>query len=66
MSVRHVAPPLGAVVGVILLSAPEAFRGRVRIGDGGAHGASYAVVPDGQRFILLRSSALLRVCGGRA
>ena len=47
-----------------LASAPDAFRGRVGLGDAGISGASYAVVSDGQRFILLRATAALRAADG--
>jgi type IV secretory pathway VirD2 relaxase len=48
-----------------LRTAPDAFRGRVQIGDAGAPGASYAVVSDGQRFILLRAKHALRAAHGK-
>ena len=47
-----------------LPSAPDAFRGRLQVGDAGSPGASYAVVSDGHRFILLRASAALRAAHG--
>src|SRR5579863_8111418 len=43
----------------LLPSAPNAFRGRVQIGDAGPPGASYAVVSDGQRFVVPRATAAL-------
>src|SRR5580658_423810 len=48
-----------------LPTAPDTFRGRVQLGDSGALGASYVVVSDGQRFILLRATAALRVSHGK-
>ena len=44
---------------------PDAFRGRVQLGDAGAPGASYAVVSDGQRFVVLRATAALRALHGK-
>jgi hypothetical protein len=49
-----------------LPSAPDAFRGRVQLADAGPFGTRYAVVSDGQRFILLRATAALRASHGRA
>jgi YD repeat-containing protein len=43
---------------------PDAFRGRVQIGAPGSPDASYALVSDGQRFILLRATAALRAMHG--
>ncbi len=48
-----------------LPTAPDGFRGCVQLGDAGAPGASYAVVSDGQRFILLRATAALRASHGK-
>jgi type IV secretory pathway VirD2 relaxase len=48
-----------------LPTAPDAFRGRVQLGDAGSPGASYAVVSDGQRFVLLRATAALRASHGK-
>ncbi|MGH7438309.1 MAG: DUF3363 domain-containing protein [Polyangiaceae bacterium] len=45
-------------------SAPDGFRGRVRVGDPGSPAASYAVVSDGQSFVLLRATAALRAAQG--
>jgi hypothetical protein len=47
-----------------LPSAPDTFRGRLELGDAGSPGGSYAVVSDGQRFILLRATAALRAAQG--
>jgi hypothetical protein len=49
-----------------LASAPDAFRERVQLADAGPSGSSYAVVSDGQRFILLRATAALRASRGNA
>jgi hypothetical protein len=48
-----------------LPAAPDAFRGRLQLGDAGPPGASYAVVSDGQRFILLRATTALRAAHGK-
>ena len=48
-----------------LPAAPDGFRGRVQLGDAGAPGASYAVISDGQRFILLPATAALRASHGK-
>jgi hypothetical protein len=48
-----------------LPTAPDAFRGRVQVGDAGSRGAAYAVVSDGQRFILLRATAALGAAHGK-
>jgi type IV secretory pathway VirD2 relaxase len=48
-----------------LPAAPDAFRGRLQLGDAGPSGASYAVVSDGQRFILLRATTALRASHGK-
>jgi type IV secretory pathway VirD2 relaxase len=47
-----------------LSNAPNAFRGRLQLGDAGSPGAAYAVVSDGQRFIVLRATAALRAAHG--
>jgi type IV secretory pathway VirD2 relaxase len=47
-------------------NAPEAFRGRVQVGDAGPSGEAYAVISDGQRFILLRATTALRAAHGKA
>ena len=44
---------------------PDAFRGRVQLGDAGAPGAFYAVVSDGQRFVVLRATVALRALHGK-
>jgi hypothetical protein len=49
-----------------LTSAPDGFRGRVQLADAGPSGTSYAVVSDGQRFILLRATAALQASHGKA
>jgi type IV secretory pathway VirD2 relaxase len=46
-------------------TAPDAFRGRVQLGDAGSPGASYAVVSDGERFVVLRATAALRAAHGK-
>ena len=48
-----------------LPTAPDAFRGRVQLGDARSPGASYAVVSDGQRFVVLRATAALRAAHGK-
>jgi YD repeat-containing protein len=48
-----------------LPSTPDGFRGRIQLGDTGSPGAAYAVVSDGQRFILLRATAALRAAHGK-
>ena len=48
-----------------LPSAPDAFRGRVHIGDPGSPAGGYAVISDGQRFVVLRASAGLRAAQGK-
>jgi type IV secretory pathway VirD2 relaxase len=47
-----------------LPSPPDAFRGRVLVGDASSPEAAYAVISDGQRFILLRATAALRAGAG--
>src|ERR1019366_4789276 len=47
-----------------LPTAPDAFRGRVQVGDAGSAGASYAVVSDGQRFVVLRATPALQAAHG--
>jgi len=46
-------------------TAPDAFRGRVQVGDAGSPAASYAVVSDGQRFVVLRATPALRAAHGK-
>jgi hypothetical protein len=46
-------------------SVPDAFRGRLQLGDAACPGASYAVVSDGQRFILLHATVALRASLGK-
>jgi len=48
-----------------LPNTPDAFRGRVQVGDAGSPGAAYAVVSDGQRFVLLRATPALRAADGK-
>jgi hypothetical protein len=43
-----------------LPTAPDAFRGRVQVGEAGPSGEAYAVVTDGERFVVLRATAALR------
>jgi hypothetical protein len=47
-----------------LPSAPEGFRGRVSVGDAGSSAGAYAVVADGQSFVLLRATPALRAAHG--
>ena len=47
-----------------LPSVPDSFRGRVQLGDAGGPGAAYAVVSDGQRFVVLRDTPALRAAQG--
>jgi type IV secretory pathway VirD2 relaxase len=49
---------------VFLPSAPDGFRGRIRVGEPGSPAASYAVVSDGQSFVLLRATEALRAAQG--
>jgi hypothetical protein len=49
-----------------LQSPPDGFRGRVQLRDVGPSGASYAVVSDGQRFVLLRATVALRGAEGKS
>jgi hypothetical protein len=48
-----------------LPTAPDDFRGRVQLGDAGSAGASYAVVSDGQRFVVLRTTPALQAAHGK-
>jgi YD repeat-containing protein len=48
-----------------LPNAPNAFRGHVQVGDAGSSGAKYALISDGQRFVVLRASAGLRAAHGK-
>jgi hypothetical protein len=48
-----------------LPTAPDAFCGRVQVGDAGSRGAAYAVVSDGQRFVVLRATPALRAAHGK-
>jgi type IV secretory pathway VirD2 relaxase len=48
-----------------LPTVPNAFRGRVQLGDADAPGASYAVISDGQRFVVLRATPALRAAHGK-
>ena len=48
-----------------LPTAPDGFRGRVQVGDAGSPRAAYAVVSDGQRFILLRATPALQAAHGK-
>jgi type IV secretory pathway VirD2 relaxase len=51
---------------VFLPSATEGFRGRVQVAGAGPSGAAYAVVSDGQSFVVLRTTtAELRALEGR-
>ncbi len=46
-------------------SAPDVFRGRVQLGAPGSPGASYAIVSDGRRFIVLRDTPALQAARGK-
>jgi hypothetical protein len=46
-------------------SIADPFRGRVQLGDEGSPGASYALVSDGQRFVVLRATVALRALQGK-
>jgi hypothetical protein len=46
--------------------APDALRGLVHCQPGGPSPLSYAVVSDGQRFLVLRSTPALQSLQGRA
>jgi len=46
-------------------TAPDAFRGRVEPGHASLPGASYAIVSDGQRFIVLRTTPALQAAHGK-
>jgi hypothetical protein len=48
-----------------LPTAPDAFRGCVQPGDAGSAGGSYAVVSDGQRFVVLRAPPALPAAHGK-
>jgi hypothetical protein len=41
-------------------TAPDAFRGRVQVVEAGPSGEAYAVVSDGERFVVLRATLALR------
>ncbi len=43
-----------------LPTAPDAFRGRVQVGEAGPYREAYAVVSDGERFVVLRATEALR------
>ncbi len=45
--------------------SPTPSAGRVQVGDAGQLGSAYAVVSDGQRFVLLRTTPALRAMHGR-
>jgi hypothetical protein len=48
-----------------LPNPPDGFSGRVQLADASPSGAAYAVVSDGQRFIMLRATAALRALHGK-
>jgi hypothetical protein len=50
---------------VFLPSAPESFRGRIRVANASADGRPYVVVSDGSRFVVLRATAWLRAANGK-
>jgi type IV secretory pathway VirD2 relaxase len=63
---RAVGKGIAAQLGQVFLpDGPEAFRGRVQVADAAPNGASYIVVTDGQRFIVLGATAELRASGGQ-
>jgi type IV secretory pathway VirD2 relaxase len=63
---RGVGRELAALSGEAFVpSIPDAFRGRVQLGAPGAPGDSYAVVSDGQRFVVLRATVALRALHGK-
>jgi type IV secretory pathway VirD2 relaxase len=49
-----------------LVSAPGVFRGRLELGNAASAAASYAVVSDGERFVVLRATSALRASRGKA
>jgi Protein of unknown function (DUF3363) len=63
---QAVGGEIAARVGQAFLpTAPGGFRGRVQLGDTRLPDASYAVVSDGQRFILLRATRALQAAHGK-
>jgi type IV secretory pathway VirD2 relaxase len=63
---RAVGGEIGSRSGQAFLpNAPDAFRGRVDVYDTGPSGGAYAVVSDGQRFVVLRTTAVLRAAQGK-
>jgi hypothetical protein len=48
-----------------LPNTPDLFRGRVDVGGGGPSGGAYALVSDGQRFLVLPTTAALRAAHGK-
>ena len=50
---------------VFLAEAPHGFRGHVGLGDPGASGASYVVVSDRARFVVLPATDMLRAWQGK-
>ena len=67
LELRTVGREIAARSGQAFLpAAPDAFRGRVQLADAGPSRASYAVVSDGQQFILLRATPALRASHGKA
>jgi type IV secretory pathway VirD2 relaxase len=49
-----------------LARAPDGFRGRLQAAGAGPSEAAYAIVSDGQRFVLLRATGALRAAEGKA
>jgi hypothetical protein len=63
---RAVGEGIAARLGQVFLpDRPKAFRGRVQVADATPTGASYVVVSDGQRFIVLGATAELRASDGK-
>ncbi len=48
-----------------LPTAPDSFRGRVQVGGASPSGEAYAVVSDGERFIVLRATVAVRAAQGK-
>jgi type IV secretory pathway VirD2 relaxase len=67
LELRRVAREIAARSGqAFLTSPPDTFRGRVELANAGPSSTSYAVVSDGQQFILLRATPALRASHGKA
>jgi hypothetical protein len=67
LQTREVGGEIAARSGQTFLpSPPDGFRGRVQLRDVEPSGGSYAVISDGQRFIVLRATAGLRGAEGKS